>query len=205
MFKILNLPYNKNSLEPYISQNAMSFHYDKHHQTYCDNLNNLSKDTEYEKLSLIDVVKLANVNKIKSGKDLSIFNNAAQVLNHDFYWSCMKKSENSEPSGAILELINKDFDQIDLFKEQFVNNAISQFGSGWCWTVFDKNNNKIEIIKTSNAEAPFCDDNKLPLFVVDVWEHAYYLDYQNKRLQYVRDFINHLVNWDFVNNLLSNV
>lgn len=183
------LPYSQNALEPYISENTLSFHYGKHHQAYVTNLNNLIKGTEFENLELAKIIY-----KASKEKNNAIFNNAAQVWNHSFYWKSMKKNGGEQPSGELLSKINEDFGNFDSFKEQFAIAGTTQFGSGWAWLVYDTKAAKLEIVKTDNANLPH---PKLPLITMDIWEHAYYLDYQNARPKYINDFINNLINWEF--------
>ena len=180
------LPYEKNALEPYISAETIEFHYGKHHQTYVTNLNNLIKGTEFESLSLEDIVR-----KSTGG----IFNNAAQVWNHTFYWNGMKPNGGGEPTGALAEAIKAKWGTFDDFKKAFSQTAITTFGSGWAWLV-KKADGSLDLVSTSNAATPLTSDAK-PLLTCDVWEHAYYVDYRNARAGYVEKFWN-LVNWDFV-------
>jgi len=182
------LNYAKNALEPHISAENLEFHYGKHHQTYVTNLNNLIVGTEFETLSLEEIVK-----KSSGG----IFNNAAQVWNHTFYWNGLKPNGGGEPSGALAEAINRDFGSFATFKEKFTQTAITTFGSGWAWLV-KKPDGTLALESTSNAATPLTGENK-PLLTCDVWEHAYYVDYRNMRPKYVEAFWN-LVNWDFVAN-----
>jgi Fe-Mn family superoxide dismutase len=192
-----SLPYEKSSLEPYISAQTLDFHHGKHHQAYVTNANNLTKDTPLENLSLEDLI-LHVANKLDK---VGIFNNAAQVWNHTFYWNCMKPNGGGTPSGMIAQKIDEDFGSFENFVSEFKIAATTQFGSGWAWLVLDEK--KLKIIKTPNADTPMVHGLKA-LLTVDVWEHAYYLDYQNRRPDYVDIFLKHLVNWDFVNqNLLS--
>ncbi len=181
------LPYAKNALEPYISAETLEYHHGKHHQAYVTNLNNLIPGTEFENLSLEDIVK-----KAPAG---GVFNNAAQVWNHTFYWNCMAPNAGGAPSGALADAINKAFGSFDAFKEKFTNSCVTNFGSGWTWLVKNKDG-AIEIVNTSNAGCPLTTDKK-PLLTCDVWEHAYYIDTRNARPKYVENFWN-LVNWDFV-------
>ncbi len=179
------LPYAKNALVPYISEETIEYHYGKHHQTYVTNLNNLIKGTKFESLSLEDSVKQS------SG---GIFNNAAQVWNHTFYWNCLSPNGGGEPSGALADAINKKFGSFANCKEEFTKCAVTTFGSGWAWLV--KNlDGSLEIVSTSNAGTPLTQD-KTALLTCDVWEHAYYIDYRNLRPKYVESFWN-LVNWEF--------
>ncbi|MEY3221081.1 MAG: hypothetical protein RIT27_2438 [Pseudomonadota bacterium] len=182
------LAYEKNALEPHISAETLEFHYGKHHQTYVTNLNNLIVGTEFESLSLEEIVK-----KSSGG----IFNNAAQVWNHTFYWNGLKPNGGGEPSGALADAINRDFGSFATFKEKFTQTAITTFGSGWAWLV-KKPDGSLALESTSNAATPLTGANK-PLLTCDVWEHAYYVDYRNMRPKYVEAFWN-VVNWDFVSN-----
>ena len=180
------LPYEKNALEPNVSAETLEFHYGKHHQAYVTNLNNLIKGTEFENASLEDIVK-----KSSGG----VFNNAAQTWNHTFYWNSMRspKSDN-KPTGKLSDAIDKAFGSFDKFKEEFKKSAVGNFGSGWTWLV-QRPDGSLGIVNTSNAATPITGSDK-PLFTVDVWEHAYYIDYRNARPTYVDKFWD-LVNWDF--------
>nr|VFJ73964.1 MAG: superoxide dismutase, Fe-Mn family [Candidatus Kentron sp. FW] len=180
------LPYAKNALTPHISEETLEFHYGKHHQTYVTNLNNLVKGTEFENLSLEDIVKKSSA---------GIFNNSAQVWNHTFYWNCLGPKGGGAPTGALADAVNSAFGSFDNFKEKFTNSAVTNFGSGWTWLVKDEQG-KLEIVNTSNAGSPMT-EGKIALLTCDVWEHAYYIDYRNARPKYVEAFWN-LVNWDFV-------
>jgi len=180
------LPYAKNALEPHISAETVEFHYGKHHQTYVTNLNNLIKGTEFENASLEEIV-------LKSSA--GVFNNAAQVWNHTFYWNCLSPNGGGEPSGALAAAINAKFGSFAAFKEEFAKVAIGTFGSGWGWLVKNADGS-VELMSTSNAGTPMT-SGKTALLTCDVWEHAYYIDYRNLRPKYVEAFWN-LVNWDFV-------
>jgi Fe-Mn family superoxide dismutase len=187
-----DLPYGKDALAPFISANTLEFHYGKHHKTYIDNLNKLIDGTDMAKLSLEDII-------IKSAKDSAkagIFNNAAQVWNHSFYWQCLKKQGGGAPTGAVAEKINAAFGSFDKFVEELKNAGLTQFGSGWAWLILDGKD--LKITKTANADTPLAHGQK-PLLTIDVWEHAYYLDYQNRRGDYLSAVIANLINWDFVN------
>lgn len=186
------LPYEANALEPYITANTLSFHHGKHHQTYVTNLNNLIQGGELADKSLEEII-LAVANKPEK---VGVFNNAAQVWNHTFYWNSMKKGGGGAPSGAIATKINEDFGSYDAFVDAFKNAGLTQFGSGWAWLVLE--GGKLKITKTANADTPMVHDQKA-ILTVDVWEHAYYLDYQNRRADYLDLFLKHLVNWDFAN------
>lgn len=187
MFKLPKLPYEKNALEPHISEETLEYHYGKHHQTYVTNLNNLTAWSDFDDDDLIEVIKKS---------DWWVFNNAAQVYNHSFYWNCMAPDAGGNANWKISELINRDFWSFEDFKSKFTEAAITNFGSGWTWLVITSEW-KLEIVKTSNADTVITTDNK-PLLVIDVWEHAYYIDVRNARPKYVENFWN-LVNWDFVN------
>ena len=180
------LPYEKNALEPFISAETIDYHYGKHHQTYVTNLNNLIAGTEFENLSLEDIVR-----KSSGG----IFNNAAQVWNHTFYWNGMKPNGGGKPTGALAEAIDKAFGSFDTFKDEFSKCAVTTFGSGWAWLVKNADGS-LALVSTSNAGCPLTAGQK-PLLTIDVWEHAYYIVYRNARPKYVEDFFG-VVNWDFV-------
>jgi len=183
--KLPELPYAMDALEPHISKETLEYHYGKHHKTYVDNLNKLIPGTEFESLSLEDIIK-----KSSGG----IFNNAAQIWNHSFYWNCLSP-KGGEPGGALAEAINKNFGSLDEFKQKFSQTAVTTFGSGWGWLVKNAAGD-LEIVSTSNAGCPLT-EGKTPLLTCDVWEHAYYIDYRNARPKYVETFWK-IVNWDFV-------
>jgi Fe-Mn family superoxide dismutase len=191
-----NLPYEKKALAPYISEQTLEFHHGKHHSTYVTNTNKLIENTEFANQDLETIIKKTAQEPAQSG----LFNNAAQVWNHSFYWSCMKPGGGGPAAGRIAEKIGTDFSSYAGFAEQFKNAGLTQFGSGWAWLVLK--NGHLEIMKTSNADTPLAYGIK-PLLTVDVWEHAYYLDYQNRRGDYLSAFLEHLVNWDFVNSLMG--
>ncbi len=180
------LPYEKNALEPHISSETLDYHYGKHHQTYVTNLNKLIVGTEFEDKALEDIITSA------SG---GIFNNAAQVWNHTFYWNCLSPSGGGEPSGAVAEAINAAFGSFEDFKEKFSTSAATNFGSGWTWLVKNQDGG-LAVVNTSNAGTPMT-EGLTALLTCDVWEHAYYIDYRNARPKYVEAFWN-LVNWNFV-------
>jgi len=190
-----NLPYDRAALEPHISARTLDFHHGKHHSTYVTNLNKLVAETDLASKTLEEIIQ-ASVNDADKA---AIFNNAAQVWNHTFYWQSMKPNGGGAASGAIAEKIIADFGSHDNFIAAFKNAGLTQFGSGWAWLVLK--NDKLEIMKTANADTPIAHGMK-PLLTVDVWEHAYYLDYQNGRGNYLDSFFNHLVNWDFANSNL---
>lgn len=185
-FELPALPYAENALEPHISAETLQYHYGKHHKTYVDNLNKLVPGTEYEGLSLEDIIM-----KSSGG----VFNNAAQVWNHTFYWHCLSPNGGGEPTGELAEKIIEAFESFDAFKEKFTQTAITTFGSGWAWLVKNVDGG-LEIISTSNAATPMT-EHKTALLTCDVWEHAYYIDYRNARPKYMDAFWA-LVNWDFV-------
>jgi Fe-Mn family superoxide dismutase len=185
--KLPELPYEMDALQPHISKETLEFHYGKHHNAYVTNLNKLIPGTEFEDLSLENIVKKAPMG--------GVFNNAAQVWNHSFYWNCLSPKGGGEPTGDLLAAINKAFGSFADFKEKFTNSALTNFGSGWTWLVQNENGD-VELLNTSNAGSALTSGKK-PLLTVDVWEHAYYVDYRNARPQYVAAFWN-LVNWDFV-------
>lgn len=186
MFELPKLPYAMDALEPNISKETLEYHYGKHHQAYVNNLNNLTKDSEFANMSLEDII-------MKSTG--SIFNNAAQVWNHSFYWNCMTPNSTGNPTGPLADAIDKKFGSFDEFKKLFSQSATTLFGSGWTWLVKNAHG-ELEIMNTGNAGLPMKDDKKA-LLTCDVWEHAYYIDYRNVRASYVEKFWN-LVNWDFV-------
>lgn len=189
------LPYAKDALEPFISARTLDFHHGKHHKAYVDNGNKLIEGTDLANLSLEEIVKKVAGDASKAG----IFNNAAQVWNHSFYWQCMKPNGGGAPTGGIADKIKADFGSFEKFVEEFKNAGMTQFGSGWAWLVVD--GDKLKVTKTPNAETPITQGLK-PVLVVDVWEHAYYLDYQNRRPDYLATFVDKLINWDFVNSCL---
>src|SRR5690606_13216023 len=191
--KLPALPYDKTALAPYISEETLNFHYGKHHKGYVDKTNAAIAESKLEKASLEVIIREAE------GIDQSLFNNAAQVWNHNFYWSSLSPKGGGAPTGDIATLIDKSFGSHDEFSKKFAEAATGRFGSGWAWLV--KARDKLEIRTTSNAETPLT-KGATPLLTLDVWEHAYYLDYQNARKKYVAAFLDHLVNWDFANENL---
>lgn len=185
------LPYAKNALEPHISERTLNFHYDKHHKAYVDNLNKLIQGTPFGGKALEQIIKEAAGNP----DQVAIFNNAAQVWNHTFYWSSLSPQGGGKPTGELAKKIDNDLGSFEDFIELFKKAAASQFGSGWAWLVVDASG-KLQVTKTPNADLPLVHHQKA-LLTCDVWEHAYYLDYQNRRVDYVDVFLTHLVNWDF--------
>ena len=196
MISLPILPFSKDALSPYISESTINFHYGKHHQTYVDNLNKLIVDTELANKSLGEIIVLAAKEPAMAG----IFNNAAQVWNHSFYWNCIKPNGGGIASGTVGIMIGNTWGSFEKFAEEFKNAGLTQFGSGWAWLV--KNGNTLKIVKTANADTPIAHGLK-PLLTVDVWEHAYYLDYQNKRGEYLNTFVEKLINWEFVNTQIG--
>jgi len=190
MFTLPPLLYPDTALAPVISANTLSFHHGKHHKTYIDNLNNLIKGTEFEGATLEKIVQ----DTAGKADRVPIFNNAAQTWNHTFYWNSMKPNGGGKPTGKLATMIDSDLGGYDNFKKEFAATTVSQFGSGWGWLVAD--GGKLKIVKTGNADVPFT-KGQTPLLTIDVWEHAYYLDHQNKRPDYVNAVIDKLLNWDF--------
>jgi len=192
------LPYPEDALEPYISARTLSFHYGKHHQGYLDKLNQLITGTELADLSLDALIKATG-----APDKMAIFNNAAQAWNHGFYWSSMQPKGGGKPQGKLAEQLDAAFGSFDNFKKEFTAAALGQFGSGWAWLV--QEGDKLKIMKTSNADTPMAKEGLKPLLVIDVWEHAYYLDYQNRRADYVTAFLDNLVNWEFAAGNLAKI
>ena len=186
-FELPALPYAINALEPHISQETLEYHHGKHHNAYVVNLNNLVPGTEFEGKSLEEIIKTSNG---------GIFNNAAQIWNHTFYWHCLSPNGGGEPTGALAEAINKAFGSFAEFKDAFTKSAIGNFGSSWTWLV-KKADGSLAIVNTSNAGCPLTEAGTTPLLTVDLWEHAYYIDYRNLRPKYMETFWA-LVNWEFV-------
>ena len=195
-FALPPLPYADTALAPVISAQTISFHYGKHHKAYVDNLNKLVPGTDLEGRTLEEIIVATAGKPDRAG----IFNNAAQVWNHTFYWNCLKPNGGGAPTGALAAKIDAAFGSFDNFKKEFANAALTQFGSGWAWLVAD--GDAVKIVKTGNAEVPFTKGQK-PLLTIDVWEHAYYLDYQNRRADYVNALIGELLNWDFAADNLA--
>jgi Fe-Mn family superoxide dismutase len=186
-----SLPYAENALEPQYSAKTISFHYGKHHKTYVDNLNKLIAGTPLESKSLEEIIMASAGDSSKAG----LFNNAAQVWNHTFFWNGMRAGGSGKPKGDLAARIDSAFGGYEKFAEQFKAAAVGRFGSGWAWLVLD--GGALKITSTANAETPMA-GKQTALLTVDVWEHAYYLDYQNRRPDFVQAFLDHLVNWDFV-------
>ena len=194
--KLAPLPYKKSALEPYISLKTMTYHYDKHHQGYVDTLNKMLDEKKVHPKSLDEVIELTAHDDAMQ----PMFNQAAQIWNHTFYWNSMREKGGGEPVGMIRIMINKAFGSYENFKKLFIEAGQKQFGSGWVWLILDKDG-ALKIISTSNADLPTI-HGQTALLACDVWEHAYYLDYQNRRKDYVQVFLDHLVNWEFANKNL---
>ena len=195
-FELPSLPYANDALAPYMSAETLDFHHGKHHQTYVTNLNNLLKDNELQSASLEDIV-------VKSSKDTSmagIFNNAGQNWNHILFWQCMKPNGGGSIPSELEARLNSDFGSVDQFKGAFIQAGTTQFGSGWAWLAID--NGKLVVTKSANASNPLVDGMK-PILGCDVWEHSYYIDYRNKRPDYLKAFLDSLVNWEFVASQLD--
>jgi Fe-Mn family superoxide dismutase len=190
------LPYAEDALDPVISARTVGIHYGKHHKTYVNNLNNLIADTELADLSLQEIVTKTAVQASKAG----IFNNSAQIWNHTFYWNSLSQKGGGEPPLILKQKIESSFGDLDSCKKELATAAMTQFGSGWAWLVM--NGDKLEVAKTANAESPLSMGVK-PLLVIDVWEHAYYLDYENRRIEYVNAVIEKLINWGFAEDNLG--
>jgi Fe-Mn family superoxide dismutase len=195
-FALPPLPWSDDALAPIVSANTIGFHYGKHHKTYIDTLNKLTAGTEFAEYSLADIVK-----KTAGVSDKTpIFNNAAQAWNHAFFWESLAPESGGKPTGKIASLIDNDLGGYDKFKADFANAGLTQFGSGWAWLVLD--NGKLSIRKTANAETPIS-GSATPLLTIDVWEHAYYLDYQNRRADFIAAVIDNLLNWEKANERLG--
>lgn len=190
MFQLRKLPFEKEALSELISDKTFEYHYGKHHQTYVNNLNNLIQGNEFENMHLLDII-------LKSSG--GVFNNAAQVFNHDFYWDSIAP-KGSVMSDELKGVIEGNFGSVEKFQEELISKATTLFGSGWCWLVLDTKSQKLEIIQTSNAQVPMT-EGKVPLLTIDVWEHAYYIDYKNARPSYLGKFWE-FINWDFASKML---
>ena len=193
-FTLPELPYDKKALEPHVSAQTLEFHHGKHHKAYVDKANELSKGTPFEGMALEQAV----VESKKQGGPL--FNNIGQIYNHNVFWLSMAPNGGGTPTGNVAKKIDEAFGSFDKFKEQFVAGGIGQFGSGWVWLV--ASGGKLEIVKTANADTPLT-EGKTPLLVCDVWEHAYYLDYQNRRADFLKVFVEKLANWAFAEEQLA--
>ena len=196
MFTLPPLPYQENALAPVISANTLSFHYGKHHKAYLDNLNKLIAGTEYEAATLEKII----TDTAGKADKTPIFNNAAQTWNHTFYWNGLTPNGGGKPTGRIAQMIESDLGGYEQFKKDFAQAGVTQFGSGWAWLVAE--GGKLKLVKTGNADNPLT-KGQVPLLTLDVWEHAYYLDYQNRRPDHLSAAIDQLLNWDFANANLS--
>ncbi len=190
-FTLPDLPYAKDALAPHISSETLDFHHGKHHNAYVGKLNGLIEASDLADKSLEDIIKISAGDAAQAG----IFNNAAQIWNHTFYWHSMAPNGGGAPSGELAELIDRDFGSLDAFKKAFADAGATQFGSGWAWLVLA--NGKLEVRKTLNAETPLTEAGVTPLLTMDVWEHAYYIDFRNARPSYIDTFLGKLINWDF--------
>lgn len=195
LFELPPLPYALGALEPTISSNTLSFHYGKHHRSYVDNLNKMIGASPWAGLSLEKVIA-----ESEPATNKAVFNNAAQVWNHTYFWSCMKPGGGGKPAGKLLMRIEEAFGSYEAFRKEFVDAAVAQFGSGYAWLI--QENGKLKVVKFSNADTPIA-HGQTPLLTCDVWEHAYYLDYQNRRKDFVEAFLDHLVNWEFVESRIK--
>jgi len=196
MFTLPPLPYPENALAPVISANTLSFHYGKHHKAYLDNLNKLIAGTEYEAATLEKII----TDTAGKADKTPIFNNAAQTWNHTFYWNGLKPNGGGKPTGRLAQMIESDLGGYEQFKKDFAQAGVTQFGSGWAWLVAE--GGKLKLVKTGNADNPLT-KGQVPLLTLDVWEHAYYLDYQNRRPDHLSAAIDQLLNWDFANQNLA--
>ncbi len=195
-FELPKLDYSLNALAPVMSEETLELHHGKHHQTYITNLNNFIKDSNLANMSLEEIIKSTHKDNSKSG----VFNNASQHWNHVIFWKCMKPNGGGEMPSKLKKRITSDFGTIEEFKKQFVQAGITQFGSGWCW--LSVNNDKLVVTKTPNAENPLIHNMK-PILGCDVWEHSYYVDYRNRRPEYLENFFEKLINWEFVESNLD--
>mmetsp|Transcript_26071 Transcript_26071/g.72900 ORF Transcript_26071/g.72900 Transcript_26071/m.72900 type:complete len:199 (+) Transcript_26071:40-636(+) len=189
------LPYAYDALEPHIGRRTLEIHHDKHHAKYVATTNTMIAGTDLDSGDVVSILRAA-----KTSGNAGLFNNAAQVWNHTFYWNCMKAGGGGAPTGRMLDLINQSFGSYDNFKKEFETAGNTQFGSGWAWLVHTAGG--LKVMKTSNAENPLTEEGMTPILTMDVWEHAYYLDYQNMRPTYVTTFLDSLINWDFVESQL---
>ena len=195
-FELPKLDYTNDALAPIMSAETLDLHHGKHHQTYITNLNKFIKDTEMEDMSLEDIIKSSSKDNSKAG----IFNNASQHWNHNLFWKCMKPKGGGKLPSRLEKKLIEDFGSVDKFKEDFKQAGITQFGSGWCW--LSLNNDKLIVTKTANAANPLIDNIK-PILGCDVWEHSYYIDYRNRRPEYLDKFVENLIDWEFVESLLD--
>jgi Fe-Mn family superoxide dismutase len=192
-FELPSLPFAEDALEPHMSAKTLSFHHGKHHKAYVDKTNDLIKDTDLDGKSLDEVIAAAAADSSKQG----LFNQSAQIWNHTFFWNCLSPDGGGKPDGDVAKAIDEAFGSYDKFAADFKAKAVAQFGSGWAWLV-KTNGGAVDIVTTPNADTPLVHDGMTPLLTCDVWEHAYYLDFQNRRPDFVQSFLDNLVNWDFV-------
>lgn len=197
-FTLPALPYDKNALAPYMTEKTFEYHHGKHHNAYVQNLNKLLADSDMNSLSLEEII----IESSKDSSKIGIFNNSAQIWNHTFFWHSMKPNGGGRPSGDLFKKIEKDFGGYESFLEKMKIAGATQFGSGWAWLVYDLSKDSLDVVKTANADNPMT-SGKVPLIACDVWEHAYYIDYQNKRPDYINAFLENLVNWDFAEEIFS--
>lgn len=188
------IPFENNALEPFLSTEAIKYHYGKHHQGYANTLNSLIINTDFAKMSLIDIIKFSR------NKHEKIFNNASQIYNHDFYWNCLTNTK-THPNGKLAQMIKQQFESTEKFFDTYINFAGTMFGSGWSWLL--EQNEELIFLNTSNAENPIGSSQK-PICVIDLWEHAYYIDYRNDRAKYINTLIRNHINWDFCEKMLNN-
>ena len=196
MHELPKLDYSKDALSPIMSEETLDLHHGKHHQTYITNLNNFIKDTEMAEMSLENII----LNSSKDTSKAGIFNNASQHWNHNLFWKCMKPNGGGKIPSKLEKRIISDFGSVDEFKNKFKQAGITQFGSGWCWLSIS--NGKLVVTKTANADNPLVENMK-PILGCDVWEHSYYIDYRNRRPEYLDKFVDNLINWEFVDSLLD--
>ena len=191
MVELPDLPYAKDALEPVISSRTLEFHHDKHHKAYVDTTNKLISGTDLENAPLVDIIKAA----YKDDSKLTLFNNAAQVWNHNFYWKCLTPKEKSVMPDELRDILIENFGSVEAFKKELVAAGVGQFGSGWAWVMLE--DGKLSISKTPNAEDPWT-EKRSPVLTLDVWEHAYYLDFQNRRQAYLEEVVDNIVNWEYM-------
>ena len=186
---------NYSDLAPFISKTTLDYHHGKHHATYVNKLNSLISGSDYEQLSLEAIVSVS-----RAEGDTAVFRNAAQTLNHNFYWKCLTPNDNGQPSDELKRSIQNSFGSFEVFRKKFIDACVGNFASGWTWLVADKSNRLLSIVQTDDAETVLTDSKVQALLVVDVWEHAYYIDYKNDRPKYVADLFDNLLDWRFINN-----
>ncbi|MDA7845299.1 superoxide dismutase [Rickettsiales bacterium] len=194
-FNMPQLRFEESDLEPHMSSNTIQFHFYKHHAGYLNKLNTAINGTELEAMSIEDVIKSAHKNK-----NVGVFNNAAQFYNHNIFWESISNDGGGQPNAKVEEVLVQHFGSVDAFKEELTKQATTQFGSGWTWLVCDKDKKELKIMSTSNAATPIT-EGLVPVLCIDVWEHSYYLDYQNKRPEYIEKFLSHLINWNKIEEI----